>query len=361
MARRLHPLWVAAIAVLAGLGGLAGGYELRGSSGASEGPPGPASGSQVLSVTAAGTLGTAMPQIGNLLVNESPGVSAPSSAQLYQGSLSALAQITQAHGYFDVAAVADYRLIPHLLAPSFARWEVVFASDPEVLTYDPSVAALQGLNSSNWPAKLLGLPSGEYVGFANASSDPNGYNEIFVLELATGSGGGTSPDLYARFFSGPMGGLAVPDAATVRIEPETEVASLLSSHTVAAFITYRSYALAHHLAFVPLDPSLDLGSFDAASLASYARVSTEILSANGSLTAVSGAPVAFAATVPTNAPNATLGLLAVHLLLSPAGAAILSEQGFTALPSPYGWGGSALPALLAPEVEPLPAELPTGI
>ncbi len=358
MVGRLHPLWAVAIAILCLTAGLLGGYLLRGSQdGSPIGPPSPNSGSPVLSITAAGTLGTTFPVVAGRVVNESPGAQAPTAAQTYEGSLAALDQISEAHGLYDVAAAADYHLIPELLSPRYATWEALFASTPEVLAYDPSVPALAGINSTNWAGKLLALPAGEYVGFANASSDPNGYNEIFVLELEGILVEGSSGAVYGHFFSGPPGGFAQADPGTVRIEPETEVATLLSEHVVVAYITYRSYALEHHLDFVNFDPRVNLGGFNSSLLTIYAEASTTIENASGASVVVHGAPVAFAITVPTNAPNATLGELFVETLLSSAGAALLTQMGFDPIVPAYGWGSAALPATLQPEVVPAPSSL----
>lgn len=316
--------------------------------------PKPSATSTTLSITAAGTLGTLFPTVANALVNETPGSSAPLAAQQYQGSLNALAAISSLRQTFDIAAAADFRLVPHLLEPSWASWEVVFASTPEALAYDPSAPALAGINSTNWAAKVS--TPGVVMGVANASTDPNGYNEIFVLELEGLLLNGSLNSVYGHFFSTPPGSFAIPNPATAHVEPETQAATLLGAHQVQAFIIYQSYAVSHHLAYVALDPRVSLGSLNVSLLPGYAKASTTIQGANGS-TIVQGAPVAFAASVPKNAPNATLGELFLHLLLSPQGEALISAAGF--LPILPGWTDrpSALPGLIAPDCVPLPASL----
>jgi molybdate/tungstate transport system substrate-binding protein len=353
VALRLSLTWVVVAACLCVAAGFFVGYESRG---ASPGPPGPASGSSVLSVSAAGTLGTVFPSLAALLANESPGVTAPMAAQQYQGSLAALRSISELHQFFDVAAAADFRLVPHLLSPDYASWEVAFASSPEALAYDPSAVALQGINSTNWAAEIQ--RPGVLLGVANASTDPNGYNGIFVLQLEGLLLNGSLPAVYSHFYSGAPGGFAVPNPASTREEPEAQAATLLSQHVVQAFIIYRSYAIAHHLAYVELDPAVNLGGFESTYLSTYARASTEILDPSGSLTPVRGAPVAFCATVPLNAPNATLGELFVHLLVSVQGSAILQSFGFQPLLPGYSFVmAGSLPPSLAPQTTPLPSPL----
>lgn len=308
-----------------------------------------------LTIVGAGTLGTCFPQLGNLLANTTANVSAPTTAQTYEGSLLALGAIASLHQRFDVAAAADYRLIPQILEPTYANYEVVFGTTPEVLTYDPSASALAGINATNWVQKVE--QPGVLMGVANASTDPNGYNEIFVLELQGIANGGNTSSVYGHFFGGAPGTLAIPSSTTTRVESETQVATLLSTHVVQAFITYRSYAVAHHLSFVNFATNVGLGSLNSSAISAYAAASTSILGSSG-LAKVTGAPVAFSVTVPSNAPNPTLGQDFVRLLFTPSGQAILTANGF--LPIFPGWtdAPSAVPAALQPDVTSLPSGLP---
>ena len=307
-----------------------------------------------LSITAAGTLGTLFPQLASALGNSTPGISAPLAAQTYGGSLVALARISALHQSFDVAAAADFRLIPLLLEPAWASYELVFASTPEVLTYDPTLPAFSGINTTNWAAKITA--PGVRLGIANASTDPNGYNGIFVLELQGALTSGSLSAIYGHFFTTPVGSFAIPNAATTQVEQETQVATLLATHEIQAFITYRSYAVAHHLAYVSFDQSVGLGNETSSYLSTYGEASTTILSTNGP-TVVRGAPVLFAATVPTNALNATLGTAFLQLLFSTEGSSLISANGFT--PIVPGWVDrpAAVPSLLAADVVPLPSSL----
>ncbi len=352
--KAVHPFWVVIVAVACVLGGAIAGYELRGGPAVTATPPG----SPVLLITAAGTLGTAFMQVAALLANESPDIQAPASAQQYQGSLAALAAITTLHGSYDVAAAADLRLIPQILEPVWTRWEVVFASSPVVLAYDPGVNAFAGINDTNWATKLE--TSGILLGVANASVDPNGYNAIFALELQGLVFNGSLDAVYGHFFMTPPGSLAVANPATTRVVLETQVATLLGTHQIQASLTYESYAVSHHLAYVSLDPRVNLGSFEPARVAGYAQASTTILRGNGTVVQT-GFPVAYAATVPANAPNATLGQLYIHLLLSSPGQGILEANGFVPLAPAQADRVAAVPVLLRPDVVPLDPVLAQGI
>jgi molybdate/tungstate transport system substrate-binding protein len=351
MASEISVAIAVVLVIVAAAVGVAVGYEFAPGTKATN----TAAKNSTLSIVGAGTLGTYFPQMASLLANTTPGISAPLASQEYEGSLLALGAIASLHQTFDVAAAADYRLIPQILEPTYAGYEVVFGTTPEVLTYDPSASALAGINTTNWASKVE--QSGLLMGVANASTDPNGYNEIFSLQLEGLAEGGNLSSVYGHFFSGAPGSLVVANSATTRIEPETQVATLLSTHVVQSFITYRSYAVAHHLSFVTMAPSVGLGSLDPASISTYAQASTTIVGASGPAV-VHGAPVAFSATVPLNAPNPALGESFIALLFTPVGQAMLVANGFTSV-SP-GWSDhpSAVPLSLQADVTALPSGLP---
>jgi molybdate/tungstate transport system substrate-binding protein len=312
-----------------------------------------------LSIDAAGSLTGQFPQLATLLVNETPGISAPSAAQDYEGSLDIVNGFTELGAKADVAALADFRLIPQLLEPKYAGFEVAFGTTPEVLAYNPAVGAFDGINSSNWGWVLANAIAhgAAPLGVWNASTDPNGYNEIFSMELQGAIFNGSNLSVYSHFYSGAPGSFAVPNPATTLPEHESMAAELIKAGTVSAVITYRSYAVANNLTFVPFNSTVGLSATGPTALADYAALSTEIERSSGGKTRMFAAPVVFAVTVPSNAPNPALGAAFIHLLLSPQGSAILSRGGaFT--PIFPGWlqasPGIAPPSAVAPDVVPLP-------
>ncbi|HEV2316485.1 MAG TPA: substrate-binding domain-containing protein [Thermoplasmata archaeon] len=338
----------AVIAFVAGFG--AGWYgHAPSSSGGSNSPPA----SVTLSVTAAGSLAVNFPALASAFANATPAVTAPAAAQQFQGSIAALSAISGLHDKYDIAAVADYHLIPRMLEPGYATWEVVFAGNPVVLAYDPSVSAFHNINSTNWASELES--SGTMLGVANASADPMGYNAIFALQLEGLREGTGLSSIYGHFYSGAPGALAVANPSTTRVEPETQAAALLKAHTVGAFFVYQSYAHSSNLNYVLLPTTVDLGATDSASLALYNQSSTTITTTNGPLV-IRGAPVLFAITVPSNAPDPTVAVEFVAFLLAREGTT-LSSGGFVPLVPAYVDNPSALPAPLIGAVAPLPSVL----
>jgi molybdate/tungstate transport system substrate-binding protein len=353
------PVWVVVVIVVAaGVGGLGfyAGYEYRGSPAATPS----AAENSTLSILAAGTLNVIYPEVASAIVNQTPGITAPAAAQTYEGSLDVTTAITSLAARTDVAALADFRLAPSLLEPTYASYEVVFASTPEALIYNASLPAFHGINSSNWGSTLVsavgtaGVPK---FGVWNASTDPNGYNEIFTMMLqGMLYGGGDTSAVYGHFYSGAPGQYATPNPTTTIIEKEAQAATLVRTGVVSAVITYRSYAVENHLSYVPLDPIVGLFANNTSALADYAKLSTKILSSTGALSTVVPAPVLFAATVPLNAPNPALGAAFLHLLISPQGSAILGAGGaFTPIFPAWTDNPRAVPSVLAPDVTALPS------
>src|SRR5580700_7364699 len=220
---------VVVILVAAGAAGLGfvAGYEYKSSPASSPA----AVTNSTLSVLGAGTLDTLFPELANQLVNETPGISAPSAAQTYEGSIDITTAITSTGALADVAAVADFRLVPQLLEPKYAGYEVVFGSTPEVLAYNPGIAAFDGINESNWAQKLVAdvtTHGNAPMAVWNASTDPNGYNEMFSLELQGMLYNGSSTLFYNTFYSGGSSTPAVPNSATAILEHESQAATLLN-------------------------------------------------------------------------------------------------------------------------------------
>jgi molybdate/tungstate transport system substrate-binding protein len=355
------PVWiVVVIVVAAGVGGIGflAGYEYRGSPAASPG----ATENATLSILGAGTLTVTFPEIANALVTQNPQYTAPLAAQTYEGSLDVTTAISTLGARADVAALADFRLIPSLLEPTYASYEIVFAQTQEVLLYNSNYTTFNGINAANWGTKLIATTAAggnARLGIWNASTDPNGYNEIFSLMLQGALYGGNTSSIYSSFYSGAPGTYATPNPGTTILEHESAAVSLLDSGVVSSVITYLPIAVQNawpsYIHDVVLNPIVGLGANTSTALHDYAQLSTEILSSTGSLTSVVPAPILFAATVPTNAPNPTLGALFLNLLLSPQGSELLAADGWT--PIFPGWADTptAVPGVLAPDVTSLPS------
>jgi molybdate/tungstate transport system substrate-binding protein len=343
------------VAVAALAGGFVAGYEYRGSPASSPS----ATVNSTLVVYGAGTLDTLFPELASELANETPGIQDPAAAQTYEGSIDITTAITSTGALADVAAVADYRLIPDLLEPKYASYEVVFGTTPEVLAYNASLPAFQGINSTNWAQKLITdvtTSGNKPMGIWNASTDPNGYNEIFSMELQGILSNGSTSAIYSHFYTTGADGVAIGNPTTTILEHESQAATLVKTGVISAVITYRSYAVVNDLSYVSFNPIVGLVANNSTALADYAKLSTVILTGTGGTESVAAAPVLFSVTVPLNAPNPALGAAFIHLLLSPQGSAILSQGGaFTPLFPGWSDHPGSVPSVLAPDVVGLPS------
>lgn len=329
------------VIVVVGISGFAGGWLVKPAS------TGSGSTSSTLWVIGAGSLAPILPSFASAFAAVTPGVSDPISAQLYEGSTTAASSLAAGHQPYDVFVAADFRTIPQDIegpAPSIASWEVVFAADPVVLAYEPSVAALSGIGPTNWWTKIV--QTGVILGVPNASSDPLGANAIFTLELQDAAAG-LSGALYGHFFTGAEGALAGPTSST-RYVSEDVAGTALSEGEVDAFLIYRSFAVADHLAYVNLSASVDLGGITDANVTNYSSVSTTVLTGTGGTTKVEhGAPVLFSLTVPSTAQSPLLGLAFSAFLLSNTTAGMWASYGFEPLAPEWTDHASAVPALLS--------------
>lgn len=348
MSPRTRNLVAVLVIVLAIAGGFTAGYEFHAGPTSTAGPT-------TLTILAAGSLAPVLPPIASRFANATPGVSAPSAAETFTGSIAAMSDIASLGQAYDVAIVADYRLIPQMLEPKNAQWEIMFAADPVVLAYDPSVAALSGANSTDWGEKLVA--SGGALGVSNASTDPLGYAEIFVLQLEGSLEEGNASTLYGHFYSGSVGAHASPRSSATRTAPESQASVLIGQHLVAAYLVYQSYAVSSRLTYLPLDPRVNLGSTSLSAVSEYAQASTTISTSSGT-EVVHGSAVLFSVTVPSNAPDPVLGELFTAYLVAPATAPQLLAAGFLPLSPVWVDHPSQLPAALSAGTSSPPSSFP---
>ncbi len=338
----LRTLLVVVVGAAGIVAGFAGGWFAHTSSSSSSGGP------ATLAVIAAGSLAPTplLPSLISSFANATPGVSAPTAAQLYEGSSAAATALAGGGQPYDAFVSADFRVIPESLESGtspVASWEVVFASDPLVLAFNNSSgSSMAGTTSTNWYEKVN--QTGVVLGTPNASADPLGVNAIIALELED-SLEGLHGGLYGHFFSGGEGALATPTSA-VKIVTENTAGTALEEGEVDAYLIYQSYAIADGLTYAKLSPAVNLGGTSSADVAAYGNASTKTLTSTGGTKTVVGAPILFALTVPSTAPDASLGLLFAAFLLSNTTATVWAHDGFTPLAPLWTDEPSHLPAAL---------------
>jgi len=222
----------------------------------------------------------------------------------------------------DVLAVADRQLFVDAWRQAQSsgtashtpvRWWLCFARNELVLAYLPRSRYASQINASNWMQILL--RPGVESGYADPKADPEGYNTLLAWKLAERYY--HQPGLYQKLKAAvPAGHLRAHSVALL---------ALLQTGELDYIWEYRSVAEQHHLKFVELPAQINLGDPQRASL--YRQVSVKLPGNRpGTTTEVHGAPILYAATIPSTAPNPAGGLAFLQKLVSPDGQAVLRRN-----------------------------------
>jgi molybdate/tungstate transport system substrate-binding protein len=243
--------------------------------------------------------------------------------------------ITQLGAPDDVLGVADYSLIPKEMfgssgAKRFASWYLGFVSNQITFAYTAHSKGASQLTPSNW-YRILAQP-GVHIGRSNPAADPSGYQILQMLKLAQG---------YYRDPSLSASVLKNSPASSVA-ETETSLIAALQSGQIDYLAVYRSDALHNHFKYINLPPQISLS--DPTLAKTYATVSVPGVS--GKVT--TGKPIIYGLTIPTNAPDPSLGQQFIKFVISAKGQAMMRANGFRVLSPALASSESKLPASLRP-------------
>ena len=128
-------------------------------------------------------------------------------------------------------------------------------------------------------------------------------------------------------------------------ETETSLIAALQSGQIDYLAIYRSDALQNHFKYIKLPAQISLS--DPALATRYATVSVPGVSG-----VMVGKPIIYGLTIPSNAPNPTLGEKFAAFVLSPQGQAIMRKNGFVVLSPALASSKAAIPASLRPLTAP---------
>jgi molybdate/tungstate transport system substrate-binding protein len=271
--------------------------------------------SSTLLVDAAGTLQVPFNAITNNLVR--PQYPALSYDYIFEGSSLAANEITQANKSFDIYASADYRIIPKQLIPNYASWYVVFASNSMAILYTNRSRYENEITPNNW-YQIITRP-GVIIGVSNKDTDPSGYNAIFMLKLAGLEYYQNASYVYDQIYQ------TKNTAKELVIVPtETYLDAQLETGAVDYVLSYSSEAISHKLQYIDPGPQVNLSNLTLA--ASYAKVDVTV---NGKQ--LTGAPILYDLTIPSNSPDQSMAITFIKALLSPMGQQILRTSGLTPL------------------------------
>jgi molybdate/tungstate transport system substrate-binding protein len=238
-------------------------------------------------------------------------------AQENSGSLEAARKLTELGKIPDVIAVADEEVIPSLLIPGFASWYISFARTAMVLAYTDQSVGAREITPTNW-WQFLQRPDIRW-GHSDPALDPAGYRSLMVFQLAE------------RHYRQP--GLAARLAAAIpprNIRPKSaDLIALLQVGELDYAWEYEAIAKRHGLRYVALPPEINLGEARLDQEYAYASVRLPGASRRGSDSVeFRGAPIAYAMTIPKDAPHQETARMFVRFVFSAQGQAILKENGF---------------------------------
>lgn len=251
------------------------------------------------------------------------------------GSQVAARKVSELGMRADLVAVADANLIPRMLVPGHATWNLVFATNEIVLAHRDHSKLTDQIKADNWPAVLL--RDDVRLGRADPDTAPIGYQTLMAWQLAEAAGGPSSSGLAAK--------LAAKCASRHVTQDEAELVALLEARAIDYAFVFRSTAEDHHLKLLALPAEINLSRPELAG--HYASASVEVRMQQGQGAArIAGGPVTYGLTIPKSALQGEAAARFVAFLLGERGRRLLERRGFHPV-APAACGPCAeLPALL---------------
>lgn len=230
------------------------------------------------------------------------------------GSRTTIRKVTELGKPADVIGSADYLAIEELMFPEYADWYIIFATNEMVIAYTEHSECQDEITADNWYEILL--RDDVQYGHSDPDADPCGYRTLMLWQLAEEYYG--VPGLFRELVEGCPEGNVRPKSV--------ELTALLQSGDLDYAFEYRSVAVQHGLKYLELPDEIDLSEFDLADF--YSQAEVEVTGKEpGTSTTVIGAPIAYAVTIPKNAPNPDLATSFLELLLGPQGQQIMEACG----------------------------------
>lgn len=275
----------------------------------------------------AGSLIVPLEQLTRAFKTRHPGVAFETEAA---GSLVSARKVSELGRQADLVLVADYTVIDNLLIPTFADWNIQFASNEMVIAFTDRSRYADEITAQNWYEIIT--RSDVVYGHSDPNADPCGYRTLLVWQLAEEYY--RLPGLYSRLRE---------HCPPENIRPkETDLIPLLQSGDMDYAFEYRSVAVQHGLKFVELPDEINLSRAGDADF--YRRASVELTGPEGVTITQEGAPIVYGLTIPENAPRPELAFEFLKFLLGPEGQEIMKATGHSPLVPAVSEQVDALPA-----------------
>ena len=273
----------------------------------------------------AGSLSIPVRQLAELFEAANPGVTVRAEAA---GSRLCARKISELNKPCDVMMSADARVVESLLMPTYARFNIRFATNEMVIAYRAESAFAGEISAGNWADVLL--RPGVVIGRSEPDSDPAGYRALHVFQLVQ------------RALDQPGLAECLEIQRTVVRPKSTDLLALLGMGEIDYLLIYRSVAAQHGLKMIELPVEINLASSAMADV--YATASVELTGRRPDETITrKGAPIEYSITIPAGAPNAAAAEAWVALLLSDVGREVMERNGQPSLMPPPADGHDELP------------------
>ena len=277
----------------------------------------------------AGSLSVPVRKISEAFEKANPGVRVLSEAA---GSLQCARMITELHKPCDIMLSADYSVIDNLLIPSYASWNIRFATNEIVIAYRPESAYSSIFREDNWPDILL--KDDVIIGRADPDADPCGYRTVFAARLAE--------VYYGR--RGLADSLLNKNIDYIRPK-EVDLVALTQTGVIDYMFQYKSVAIQHGFKYLELPEAINLSSPQMKD--QYSSVSYMIPGETpGERLEMRGDYISYSGTIPDGAPQKELAVKYFSFLLSEEGMKIFIESGQDPLTPVVTGNAAAVPAAL---------------
>jgi len=258
----------------------------------------------------AGSLSVPVRRLAEAFEKANPGVTVLTEAA---GSLHSARKITELGKPCDIILSADHFVVSSMLIPSFASWNIRFATNEIVVAYRPESKYSPVFRSDNW-ADIL-LKDDVIIGRADPDADPCGYRTVFAARLAE--------NLYGR--PGLADSLMGKDKEYIRPK-EVDLVALAETGVIDYMFQYRSVAIQHSLLYLELPDRINLSSPELKE--HYASVSYMIPGEEPGLrTEVKGDYISYSGTIMNEAPQKELAMKFFAFMLSGEGRQIFRDCG----------------------------------
>lgn len=253
------------------------------------------------------------------------------------GSMASARKITELGRNCDIFISSDYQVIDDLLIPEYASWNLHFATNQICLAYTESSKASETIDDKNW-FKIVSNPEIR-TGRADPASDPCGYRTVLLFQLA-------EKYYHLNQFTDQM---SKKDVAFIRPK-EVDLLALLETQSIDYIFIYRSVAVQHHLKFIELPDSINLGNPAFNDFYKLAKTSIPGKSPDQQ-TIIQGESIAYSLTIPKNAQNPERAANFINFMIGIQGSIIVDSLGQEMLIPPVVTGSENLPKSIQKQID----------